>query len=125
MRVSLRALARRCHSDMTHLMQSPNQRTQRQLLLTLLAAFLGWLFDGMEMGIFPLVARPALQQMQAAQGISGEGFVQQWMGIITALFLLGAALGGLLFGWLGDKIGRVRAMTLSILCYSLFAGLSY
>ena len=99
--------------------------TQRQLLLTLLAAFLGWLFDGMEMGIFPLVARPALQQMQAASAIEGEGFVQQWMGMITALFLLGAAVGGLLFGWLGDKIGRVRAMTLSILCYSLFAGLSY
>jgi MFS family permease len=94
-------------------------------MLTLMAAFLGWLFDGMEMGIFPLVARPALQQMQLASGIQDEGFVQQWMGIVTALFLLGAAAGGLLFGWLGDKIGRVRAMTLSILCYSLFAGLSY
>ena len=107
------------------LMHRPGQTTRRQLLLTLLAAFLGWLFDGMEMGIFPLVARPALQQMQVAQGIPGEGFVQQWMGIITALFLIGAAVGGLVFGWLGDKIGRVRAMTLSILCYSLFAGLSY
>ncbi|MEA3208911.1 MAG: hypothetical protein QOE70_1968 [Chthoniobacter sp.] len=94
-------------------------------MLTLLAAFLGWMFDGMEMGIFPLVARPALQQMQAAQGIGDETFVQTWMGIITALFLLGAACGGLVFGYLGDKIGRVRAMTASILCYSLFAGLSY
>jgi MFS family permease len=106
-------------------MNPAGHTTRRQLLLTLLAAFLGWLFDGMEMGIFPLVARPALQQMQSAQGIPDEGFVQQWMGVITALFLLGAAVGGLVFGWLGDKIGRVRAMTLSILCYSLFAGLSY
>ena len=47
------------------------------------------------------------------------------MSIVTALFLLGAAAGGLLFGWLGDKIGRVRAMTFSILCYSVFSGLSY
>ncbi len=99
--------------------------TPRQLWLTLLAAFLGWFFDGMEMGIFPLVARPALQGMQAAAGIPGEQFVQDWMGRITALFLVGAAVGGLLFGWLGDRIGRVRAMTWSILTYSIFAGLSY
>jgi MFS family permease len=94
-------------------------------MLTLLAAFLGWLFDGMEMGIFPIVARPALQEMQQAAGIVGEQFVQQWMGKITALFLLGAAAGGVLFGWLGDRIGRVRAMALSILTYSVFAGISY
>jgi MFS family permease len=54
-----------------------------------------------------------------------EGFVQRWMGIITALFLVGAALGGLVFGWLGDRVGRVRAMTWSILFYSGFTGLCY
>jgi MFS family permease len=47
------------------------------------------------------------------------------MGYITALFLLGAALGGLVFGWLGDRIGRVRAMIFSILAYSLFPGCCY
>jgi MFS family permease len=93
--------------------------------MTLAAALLGWFFDGMEMGIFPLVARPALQQMQAASGIVGEQFVQIWMGKITALFLIGAAAGGLLFGWLGDRFGRVRAMTWSILTYSVFSGLAY
>lgn len=93
--------------------------------MVLLAAFLGWMFDGMEMGIFPLVARPALQHMQASAGIVDERFVQTWMGIVTALFLFGAALGGLVFGWLGDRIGRVRAMTWSILCYSVFTGLCY
>ena len=59
--------------------------------MVLLAAFLGWMFDGLEMGIFPLVARPALQEMQAAAGVLDEQFVQMWMGKITALFLLGAA----------------------------------
>ena len=93
--------------------------------MALTAAFLGWMFDGMEMGIFPLVARPGLQQMQALHGIVDEGFVQRWMGIITALFLIGAALGGLLFGWLGDRVGRVKAMTWSILFYSGFTGLCY
>jgi MFS family permease len=93
--------------------------------LVLTAAFLGWMFDGMEMGIFPLVARPALQEMQSMAGVMDEQFVQFWMGRITALFLLGAAGGGLVFGWLGDRMGRVRAMTMSILCYSLFTGLAY
>jgi MFS family permease len=93
--------------------------------MALAAAFLGWMFDGMEMGIFPLVARPALQEMQAAHAIMDEGFVQRWMGVITALFLVGAAFGGLAFGWLGDRVGRVKAMTWSILFYSGFTGLCY
>jgi SHS family sialic acid transporter-like MFS transporter len=99
--------------------------TPRQRGMVLLAAFLGWMFDGLEMGIFPLVARPALQQMQAASGLVDDKFVGHWMGIVTAAFLLGAAAGGLVFGWLGDKVGRVRAMSVAILCYSVFTGLVY
>lgn len=98
----------------------------KRLGLVLTAALLGWMFDGLEMGLFPLIARPALQEMQAAHGsLAGDSFVGTWMGIITAAFLLGAALGGGVFGWLGDKIGRVRALSFSILCYSLFTGLAY
>lgn len=99
---------------------------KKRLVAVLIAAFLGWMFDGMEMGIFPLIARPALLQMQQAQGLAlSDSFVGQWMGYATAAFLLGAALGGVVFGWLGDKIGRVRAMAASILVYSLFTGLIY
>ena len=47
----------------------PSAPTRRQLYLTLLAAFLGWMFDGMEMGIFPIVAGPALEEM--AHGLQG------------------------------------------------------
>jgi MFS family permease len=92
------------------------------LWITLAAAFLGWMFDGLEMGVFPVVARPALQELLGTQADEQVG---QWMGYITALFLLGAAGGGLVFGWLGDKIGRVRAMVASILVYSLFTGACY
>src|SRR5436190_24206902 len=99
-------------------MLSPSKPQQRSKPgLTLLAAFLGWMFDGMEMGIFPLVAGPALKEMGTATGLAGAallGYQNYWMGIVTATFLLGAAAGGLLFGWLGDRIGRVRAMTWSI-----------
>src|SRR5260221_10509968 len=90
--------------------------------LVLLAAFLGWMFDGLEMGLFPLIARPALLDLL---GVEGDKLVGLWMGRITALFLLGAAAGGLVFGWLGDRIGRVRAMSLSVLTYSVFTGLCY
>lgn len=93
--------------------------------VVLLTAFLGWMFDGLEMGIFPLIARPALQQMASASGSINDSYIGYWMGIVTALFLLGAAFGGLVFGWLGDKLGRVRAMSLAILCYSIFTGATY
>jgi MFS family permease len=43
--------------------------------------------------------------------------------VATAGFLVGAATGGVLFGWLGDRIGRVRAMMLTVLTYALFSGL--
>jgi len=100
--------------------------TTRAKYMALAAAFLGWMFDGMEMGIFSLIARPAFKEMQQAGAAPiDEGYIQLWMGIITAAFLLGAAGGGLVFGWLGDRIGRVRSMTLSILCYSVFTGLCY
>ena len=90
--------------------------------VVLLAAFLGWMFDGLEQGIMPLVGRPALQDLLHTDS---DQQIAMWMGIVTALFLLGAAGGGLLFGWLGDRIGRVRAMTMSILAYSLLTGCCY
>ncbi len=99
----------------------PHQSNRGQWLV-LGAAFLGWMFDGVEMGIFPVVARPALQELL---GSEADRLVGPWMSYITALFLLGAAGGGVVFGWLGDKVGRVRAMTASILVYSLFTGCCY
>jgi MFS family permease len=64
------------------------------------------------------VARPALLDMMGPGASEGN-----WMGWITAGFLIGAAIGGLLFGWLGDRIGRVRAMVWSVLTYAIFSGL--
>ena len=95
---------------------------RRDHWLVLAAAFLGWLFDGYEIGLFPVMARPALTRLLSH---GGDAAIGQWMGIITACFLVGAAAGGAIFGWLGDRIGRVRAMGLSILVYSLVTGLGY
>jgi SHS family sialic acid transporter-like MFS transporter len=97
-------------------------RLTRDQWMVLAAAFFGWLFDGFEIGLFPVIARPALKDMF---GAGGDAFAGDWMGRITAAFLIGAALGGGVFGWLGDRIGRVRALTLSILTYSIFSGAGY
>ena len=134
-----------------------NALTTRGQWLALTAALLGWMFDGLEMGLFPLVAKPALGDLVdtsdetidakiAAQRTSiatspatadsaaklddllqeqkdfKDKLIIRWLAVITAVFLIGAATGGVLFGWLGDRVGRVRAMTLSILTYALFSG---
>ena len=88
--------------------------------MALAAALLGWMFDGFEMGLFPLVARPALRDLL---GSTNDQEVGLWFAVATAGFLVGAATGGVLFGWLGDRLGRVRAMMLSILTYAIFSGL--
>ncbi|HEY4308661.1 MAG TPA: MFS transporter [Pirellulales bacterium] len=105
----------------------------REQYMALAAALLGWLFDGAEMGVFSMVGRQAIKDLlqreavtsAAADGVvaASEGTIAIWFGVVTAGFLVGAATGGVLFGWLGDRIGRVRAMTLSILTYALFTGL--
>jgi MFS family permease len=97
-------------------------RLQRAQWLVLTAAFLGWLFDGFEIGVFPVAGRPALQSLLPG---ANDMLIGQWMGYITAAFLLGAACGGLVFGWLGDRSGRVKAMSASILTYAIFTGLTY
>src|SRR5262249_7863056 len=88
--------------------------------LALTAALLGWMFDGAEMGVFSMVGRQAVIDLPATHD---PGEIGLWFGVVTAGFLVGSATGGVLFGWLGDRIGRVRAMTLSVLTYAVFTGL--
>ncbi|MCE2861775.1 MAG: hypothetical protein RIR76_3306 [Verrucomicrobiota bacterium] len=95
--------------------------SSRNVYPALIAALLGWMFDGFEMGLFPLIGQPALRELLGAG--APEADTAKWFGAIIAVFLVGAATGGVLFGWLGDKIGRVRAMSLSIFTYAIFTGL--
>lgn len=100
---------------------TPSTSVGRAQWAVLVAALLGWMFDGLEMGLFPLVARPALLELLPSR--SAETAIGAWASGIIATFLLGAAAGGLVFGWLGDRIGRVRAMIWSVLVYAVFSGL--
>jgi MFS transporter, SHS family, sialic acid transporter len=93
--------------------------------LALAAALLGWLFDGAEMGLFSMVGRAAVQDLLDISGqptAAEEARIGFVFSVIIASFLVGAATGGVVFGWLGDRLGRVRAMSLSILTYALFTG---
>src|SRR6476620_5135350 len=45
--------------------------------------------------------------------------------IVTALFLIGWGVGGLIFGPLGDRYGRSKMLTLSVLIYSACTGLTF
>ena len=62
-----------------------------------------------------------LAPAELAQLKEGRSLVFRWFAWFQCAFLFGAATGGLAFGWLGDRIGRSKAMALSIITYSLFA----
>jgi len=91
------------------------------LALTLLVAWLGWMFDGMEMGLYSQVIHPALKDLTRIQNPEA---VAPYVGLTMALFLVGMSAGGVVFGWLGDRLGRVRTMVLTVLVYAVFTGLS-
>jgi len=86
------------------------------------AAWLGWLFDGLELHLYTLVATPLVLHLLGAHG-SSDPAVKQKSAYIQAAFLVGWALGGAFFGRLGDRIGRSRALSLTILTYALCTGL--
>ena len=87
------------------------------------AAWLGWMFDGLDMHLYTLVAAPFVMQLLAADS-TADPLVKEKSSWIQAAFLVGWALGGGFFGRLGDKLGRSRALSLTILTYALFTGLS-
>jgi MFS family permease len=86
------------------------------------AAWLGWLFDGLDMHLYTLVAAPVVLQLIGAVSNADPG-VKEKSAYIQAAFLLGWALGGSFFGRLGDILGRSRALSLTILTYALCTGL--
>lgn len=88
---------------------------------------LGWLFDTMDQQLFVLNRTPAMQELITAEDV-GTGdrdlMIRTAAANVTAIFLIGWATGGLLFGMLGDVIGRTKTMLITILLYSIFTGLS-
>jgi MFS family permease len=85
-----------------------------------LAAWGGWALDGMDSFIYALVLVPAMTELLPASGIENTPANRGYYGsILFALFLFGWGLS-MIWGPIGDRIGRVRALMLTILCYSVF-----
>src|SRR5439155_5582339 len=88
-----------------------------------IAAWLGWLFDGLDMHLYLLVATPFVAELLATD--KSDPVVNHKIALIQGAFLVGWALGGAFFGRLGDVLGRSRALALTILTYAVFTGLSF
>jgi len=88
---------------------------------TLVAANLGWTFDGFEVFALILTAGVALRQLLDA---SQYPLIPAYAGAVIAITVLGWGIGGVLGGVLADYIGRKQTMILAMLAYSLLTGLS-
>ena len=85
-----------------------------------LAAWGGWVLDGMDSFIYALVMVPALRELLPRSAIPGDqSHVGFYGGLLFALFLVGWGCS-LVWGPIADRFGRVRTLMLTILCYSLF-----
>jgi MFS family permease len=86
----------------------------REQKRTLLAASLGWMLDSMDVMLYALVLGQVQKEMHLSAAVSGA---------MMSATLVSAAVGGLAFGWFADHAGRVRALTTSVVIYSVATGL--
>jgi len=77
----------------------------------LLAAGMGWLLDAFDVMLYALVLNSLIEDL---------GLTRAQGGLMASLTLASSAVGGLIFGVVADKLGRTRALSLSILIYSIF-----
>src|SRR4051794_7861727 len=79
---------------------------------TLVAAALGWALDAFDVMLYAMVITYIMRDLGMTKGMAG---------LLNTLTLLASGIGGVLFGFLADRIGRKRALMLSILTYSVFS----
>jgi MFS family permease len=114
--------------------QSGVERITLYHWLVVIIASCGWLFDCMDQRIFTLAREPALREVVdrqvAAQGEAQlsqderDKTVKSWGGWATGIMMIGWATGGIIFGIMSDRWGRVKTMVVTLLVYSGFTGLS-
>jgi MFS family permease len=88
--------------------------------LVFCVASAAWFFDCLDQRLFSLARVPALTAL-AEQGADVQAMAKN----VTAVFLVGWGIGGLVFGALGDRYGRARMLTITVLLYSVCTGLNF
>lgn len=88
-----------------------------------IVASAAWFFDCLDQRLFSLARVPALSSLMEKP--PSDVAVQAFGKVVTAWFLIGWGIGGMIFGSLGDRYGRARMLTLTILIYSVFTGISF
>jgi MFS family permease len=91
--------------------------------LVLLVACMAWSFETFDQWLFVFSKQRAITELLGAAG-SDPKMVGKWTNIATAALMIGWATGGLFFGMIGDRLGRVRTLQLTILMYAVLSGLS-
>ncbi len=89
--------------------------------LVLIVCTLAWSFDCLNQQLFNLARTPALADLLSLSPDASQ--VSTWGGWSTSALLIGWATGGIIFGMLGDRIGRVKTLIIMILAYSISTGL--
>ena len=86
----------------------------------LFAAWLGWGFDIFDGLLFNYVAPNAVPTLLGLEigSAAAKSATLYWTGVLTSILLLGWAAGGVLFGWVSDRIGRTKTLMLTMLLYS-------
>ncbi|HYM34624.1 MAG TPA: MFS transporter [Steroidobacteraceae bacterium] len=93
----------------------------RKQWMVLFAAWLGWGFDVFDALLFSYVAPncvPTLLHLTIGS-VEAKAASLYWTGLLTSMLLVGWAIGGVLFGVICDRIGRVRTMMLTMIVYAL------
>ena len=101
--------------------QSAERVTAYHWLVVIIAS-LGWLFDCMDQRLFILARTPAMRELMPAGTSAAE--ITKFGTYATTAMILGWATGGIFFGMMSDKWGRVKTMVATLLVYSGFTGLS-
>ncbi len=83
----------------------------------------GWLFDCMDQRIFTLCREPALREVLGGAA-AADTAVKSWGMGATSVMMISWATGGIIFGIMSDRWGRVKTMAVTLLIYSGFTGLS-
>ena len=89
--------------------------------IVLIIASLGWVFDVFEGQIFVASMNEAMPSLAPSATL---GDIALYNNIALGSFLLGGALGGIVFGLISDRIGRTKTMSITILFYSVFTCVS-